>query len=557
MLLDLDPKFVHLDTCLTYFYKKQGILCVGVHIFGLLYSYFVLAIFFVFNYFALWLLRILVLVRKKEDASGSNSELNLHVNDPLFLNANDSNGTPLITFKLTGTNNYKIWVVAVHLALHTNTLGFINGKCVRDESNVLLQEQWDRCNSDEFKETYDEIDSSVIYNLHYKICSLTQYGSSLSEYYRNYNSLKRQFDSLVDFPSCSCDSASKLKDHKDLMRLMQFLMGLDDTYNVVRSQILTTEPLLDVKFAFATLSRVESHKNNLVHSSPTKPSSSAFVSRLNNCSSVKSDQSAANTLPFTTDQINGLMALIGSKPDSEHLYDIIDVSHVKITISHPNGTIEMVKHVGNYKLLDKITLKEVLMVPGYKVSLLFIHKLGKDDKFVVSFAESICFVYDSLQNSLMDKIQLDSLSDIQPYDVCHKTKQIMEPFPLSDHKTNYLVIKSNEPYDDKRNSRLGDSDGINKSPDFADVSTDTSPTVTSHIEEVVTESPSRHSNSNPDGLRSSGASPKGDDATLYDDEYDYEGEDFVDFNQLFESDQDNNPEGSVLRRYSRQHKMPA
>ncbi|GKA49820.1 hypothetical protein Tco_0742893 [Tanacetum coccineum] len=100
----------------------------------------------------------------------------------------------------------------------------------------------------------------------------------------------------------------------------------------------------------------------------------------------------------------------------------------------------------------------------------------------------------------------------------------------SDKCVFIVVIKSNEPYDDKRDSRLGDSDGINKSPDCADVSTDTSPNVTSHIEEVVTESPSRHSNSNPDGLGSSGASPKGDDATLYDDEYDYEGEDFVDFN---------------------------
>ncbi|GKC40837.1 hypothetical protein Tco_1053221, partial [Tanacetum coccineum] len=131
---------------------------------------------------------------------------------------------------------------------------------------------------DEFKETYDKIDGSVIYNLHYKICTLTQYGSPLFEYYHSYNSLWRQFDYLVDFPSCSYDSAKKLKGHKDLMRLMQFLMGLDDTYSVVMSQILTTEPLPDVKYDFATLSRVESHKNSLVHTSSASPSSSAFVS---------------------------------------------------------------------------------------------------------------------------------------------------------------------------------------------------------------------------------------------------------------------------------------
>ncbi|GKG11707.1 hypothetical protein Tco_0345944, partial [Tanacetum coccineum] len=34
------------------------------------------------------------------------------------------------------------------LALHTrNKLGFITGKCVRDDSEGPLQEQWDRCNA--------------------------------------------------------------------------------------------------------------------------------------------------------------------------------------------------------------------------------------------------------------------------------------------------------------------------------------------------------------------------------------------------------------------------
>ncbi|GJX47780.1 putative LTR copia-type gag-polypeptide [Tanacetum coccineum] len=176
---------------------------------------------------------------------------------------------------------------------------------------------------DEFKETYDKIDGSVIYNLHYKICSLTQSGSSLSEYYHSYNSLWRQFDSLVNLPSCSYDSASKLKDHKDLMRLMQFIMGLDDTYNVVKSQILTTEPLPDVKYTFATLSRVESIRTilcfKLIGYPPGYKNNNSGGSNVSNTASsslVKSDQSAGNSLPFNTDQINRLMALIESKPDS-------------------------------------------------------------------------------------------------------------------------------------------------------------------------------------------------------------------------------------------------
>nr|GEV71902.1 RNA-directed DNA polymerase, eukaryota, reverse transcriptase zinc-binding domain protein [Tanacetum cinerariifolium] len=106
---------------------------------------------------------------------------------------------------------------------------------------------------------------------------------------------------------------------------------------------------------------------------------------------------------------------------------------------------------------------------------------------------------------------------------------------------------------DKRDSRPGDSDGISKSPDCVNAL----PIVTGQTKEVVTKSSIRHSKCSPDDLRSSGASPKGDDATLYKDEYVSQGEDFVDFNQLLDSNQYNNPEGSVLRRFSRQHKMPA
>ncbi|GJT24236.1 hypothetical protein Tco_0894173 [Tanacetum coccineum] len=61
----------------------------------------------------------------------------------------------------------------------------------------------------------------------------------------------------------------------------------------------------------------------------------------------------------------------------------------------------------------------------------------------------------------------------------------------------------------------------------------------------------------PHHLGNSGASRKGDDASLNDDGYESKGEDFVDFSHLFDSDQSNNPERYVLRRSSRQHKIPS
>ncbi|GKA23628.1 hypothetical protein Tco_0709661 [Tanacetum coccineum] len=53
-------------------------------------------------------------------------------------------------------------------------------------------------------------------------------GSPLSEYYHKFNALWRQYDSLVNLPDCICENSEKLKKHNQLLKLMQFLMGLDE-----------------------------------------------------------------------------------------------------------------------------------------------------------------------------------------------------------------------------------------------------------------------------------------------------------------------------------------
>ncbi|GJS05300.1 hypothetical protein Tco_0321808 [Tanacetum coccineum] len=63
-----------------------------------------------------------------------------------------------------------------------------------------------------------------------------------------------------------------------------FLMGLDDVFHSVRSIILIIEPIPDVKFAFTTFSRDESHRNSHSSSKNVKAGPSAFAARPNNSS---------------------------------------------------------------------------------------------------------------------------------------------------------------------------------------------------------------------------------------------------------------------------------
>ncbi|GJR65424.1 ribonuclease H-like domain-containing protein [Tanacetum coccineum] len=91
----------------------------------------------------------------------------LDQSNPLHLHVNDSYGTPLISIKLTGVENDRIWASAIILALQTKSkMEFINGTCLRTDyaSSNLLLEQWDSCNV-VLKDTYDRVDGSIVFNL--------------------------------------------------------------------------------------------------------------------------------------------------------------------------------------------------------------------------------------------------------------------------------------------------------------------------------------------------------------------------------------------------------
>ncbi|XP_071689133.1 uncharacterized protein [Rutidosis leptorrhynchoides] len=219
-----------------------------------------------------------------DDSSGSKITRvsGLDFGDPLYLHPSDTSTTALVSLNLKGTENYSVWSRSMILALQTkNKVGFVDGTCVKNTSDLVLMSQWDRCNSvmlswilnsisedlfvgqvfstsakfvwDELQETYDKIDGSITYNLHHKLNTITQSGSTVSDYYHKLNSLWKQFDALVKLPTCVCDANKEFKSHNDLIKLMQFLMGLDDSYSTIRSHILTSDPLPSVKSAFATI----------------------------------------------------------------------------------------------------------------------------------------------------------------------------------------------------------------------------------------------------------------------------------------------------------------
>ncbi|GKE78697.1 putative transcription factor interactor and regulator CCHC(Zn) family protein [Tanacetum coccineum] len=208
------------------------------------------------------------------------------------------------------------------LALSTKKkTGFINGKC-KKPTDKSLPNQWDLCNSvvlswilgsisqdlylgqcfstspkevwDELKETDDKVNGSETFNLHHQINSLKQNSTLVSDYYHTLNGLWRQFDAITKLPACSCDAQKAFKTHTYLIKLMQFLMGLDDVYQPIRISILSREPLPDVKIAFSLISREESHRGSSSGSVGTKVSVFAAKSPDNNTYNKKKQNKNSN-----------------------------------------------------------------------------------------------------------------------------------------------------------------------------------------------------------------------------------------------------------------------
>ncbi|GKC33028.1 hypothetical protein Tco_1040322 [Tanacetum coccineum] len=151
-----------------------------------------------------------------------------------------------------------------------------------------------------------------------------------SDYYHKLNSLWREYDAMVQLSVCTCDGASDYKDHAQLLKLMQFVMGLDDVYAPIRSTILTTKPLPTVKEVFSLMSRDESHKTMHSRDSMVKGSTSAFNSRPydnkgSNTSFVPmpvTGTRAGTSHTLTSEQYHRLMSLL-SNSGSESAFKLI------------------------------------------------------------------------------------------------------------------------------------------------------------------------------------------------------------------------------------------
>lgn len=89
--------------------------------------------------------------------------------------------------------------------------------------------------------------------------------STVLTYYTKLKNLWDEYDSIFPSPSCDCVKVKEYVEQMQYQRLLQFLIGLNDSYSKAREQILMMHNLPNVNQAYALIIQDESQKGITGH----------------------------------------------------------------------------------------------------------------------------------------------------------------------------------------------------------------------------------------------------------------------------------------------------
>ncbi|RVW39739.1 Retrovirus-related Pol polyprotein from transposon TNT 1-94 [Vitis vinifera] len=192
-------------------------------------------------------------------------------------------------FQAPQWDNYSTWCRAMTISLNAKSkLGFIDGTTTMPSATDKPDEHasWKKCNDmilswilnslsqdladsvifsttaqevwEDLRDRFSQSNGPRIFQIEKDIVCLTQDQMTVAAYYTR---LKKLWDELGSYNDtvCSCGA-----DHKR-RRLMQFLMGLNESYNAIQWQILLMNPLPDVAKAYSSIVQEEKQRSLGLH----------------------------------------------------------------------------------------------------------------------------------------------------------------------------------------------------------------------------------------------------------------------------------------------------
>ncbi|CAM8878028.1 unnamed protein product [Rhodiola kirilowii] len=226
------------------------------------------------------------------DSTGRSNTSSHPSDDPLFVGTNESVGVYLVAEQLTGAMDYIPWKKAMEMALSGKMkLGFVQGKFPRP-TDALQEARWVKCNSvihswlinsvskeiasslvhsvdciqawQELQMQFGSSNALALANVHKEIAVLTQGDMSVASYFGKLRKLWGDKESLDEEDLCTlglaCKSTKTMMLRKERNKNIKFLMGLNDAYIPIWTQILAMRPLPKIIEAYGLIITEESQR---------------------------------------------------------------------------------------------------------------------------------------------------------------------------------------------------------------------------------------------------------------------------------------------------------
>ncbi|GJR87878.1 ribonuclease H-like domain-containing protein [Tanacetum coccineum] len=145
----------------------------------------------------------------------------------------------------------------------------------------------------------------------------------------------------------------------------------------------------------------------------------------------------------------------------KELDNVIDISHLRIKVGHPNGTEAYIFKIGNLRLSNGLTLYDVMVILNTDLSLKNVLGFGDqceglyyyNNQGIKSNNSTLryqCLLsqhdwnyrlghpVERVMNVLKGSLQIDKKDNVSFCEICQRAKQTREHFPLSDHVSKCL-----------------------------------------------------------------------------------------------------------------------
>ncbi|KAK2997202.1 hypothetical protein RJ639_026144 [Escallonia herrerae] len=170
---------------------------------------------------------------------------------PFYLHPSDHPGLIFVTQPLSENGeNYFTWRRNMLTVLQSkNKAWFVDGLIAKPGVHSGDFQSWIQCNAVGI--------ALRVYDLKRSIALLQQEKSAISTYYGKLKGVWNELHNLRPIPVYTCGAGKKMQEMREEEKVFNFLMGLDDTYKTVQSQIMSIDPLPRLGRAYAVAAQEE------------------------------------------------------------------------------------------------------------------------------------------------------------------------------------------------------------------------------------------------------------------------------------------------------------